>query len=259
MIKKIKNIINRRGKAKKCSVCGNSMAHFEDIENHKKNNSEFLKKLDVVGMQTTNFRCVFCGSNNRLRLLFLFFDKLGLWQTFTNASILHIAPESQLCRKIISLNVGNYIVGDLNPNRYNNLSDCNIKIQEIDATDIQYPSEKFDIILFSHILEHIPEDKKALNELYRVLKKDGYIIIQTPYSKFLKHSFFDENIRTEEDRLYFYGLHDHVKLFSEQDLIKSITDAGFLPKIKKTTDYFSEAEMLSYGLERNEDLLMFTK
>lgn len=247
------------GKNKHCSVCGNSMSHFADLDQKKQNNSEFLAKLQMVGMKTTDFNCIFCGSNNRLRLLFLFFDKLDFWKDLEQKKILHFAPEVQLLRKIKEISFDKYVIADLNPHRYQELNDGKIQIQQIDATKIDFPAESFDVIFFSHILEHIEKYQNALNELYRVLKPGGKIILQTPYSKLLQSNFSDLNISSEDQRLYFYGLQDHVRVFSESELLKSIENTGFMSEIKRISDYFTADEISSYGLDSNEDLLLFTK
>ncbi len=46
-------------------------------------------------------------------------------------------------------------------------------MKEIDVTRITYDSNTFDVILCSHVLEHVPDDDKAMRELYRVLKPNG--------------------------------------------------------------------------------------
>ncbi|AZI21923.1 class I SAM-dependent methyltransferase [Chryseobacterium taklimakanense] len=259
MIKKIRNIINRRGKNRKCSVCGNTMAHFEDLEEKKQNKSEFLSKLQMVGMKTTDFNCVFCGSNNRLRLIFLYFEKLDFWKNFAHKSVLHFAPEVQLFRKLQVIPLEKYIIGDIDPERYKELNNGKIEIVKIDATQINLPDNSTDFIFFSHILEHIENYQKALSELFRVLKPGGKVILQTPYSKLLKRNFSDENIRSADQRLFFYGLQDHVRIFSETELLGAIKNVGFISEIKKISDFFSTEEIQKYGLDSNEDLLLFSK
>jgi ubiquinone/menaquinone biosynthesis C-methylase UbiE len=39
---------------------------------------------------------------------------------------------------------------------------------------------KFNILVASHVIEHIPDDLKAINETYKVLKKGGKAFILTP-------------------------------------------------------------------------------
>jgi len=67
----------------------------------------------------------------------------------------------------------NYLTADLNSPL------ANIKM---DIRNINFPSKYFDAIICNHVLEHIEDDRKAMSELYRVLKPNGWAILQVPYS-----------------------------------------------------------------------------
>ena len=44
-----------------------------------------------------------------------------------------------------------------------------------------FQNNSFDIILCNHVLEHVEDDKKAIKEINRVMKKDGFSILQVPF------------------------------------------------------------------------------
>ena len=128
--------------------------------------SEFRKRLDGVGSDTDNFGCMYCGSTDRERHLFMFFDKLMLWETMKQGKILHFAPERHLSIKISEQAPLEYVRGDLYPQKS--------AIRKIDATAIPFSNDTFDFLIANHLLEHIPDYCKALSEFFRVLKPRGY-------------------------------------------------------------------------------------
>ena len=61
---------------------------------------------------------------------------------------------------------------------------------KVDITAIQYSNNYFDIIICNHVLEHVLEYEKAIKEIFRVLKKGGIAIVQTPFFQKNQKSFF---------------------------------------------------------------------
>lgn len=156
-----------------------------------------------------NFQCVYCLSHDRERHLFMYFDKLDIWKNFSKALIPHIAPEYHLSKRIKEMKLERYIMGDLFA--YNDTS-----ITRVDITEMQFESNSFDYIICNHVLEHVKDVEKALNEIFRVLKPKAYAILQPPFSKLLSNNFEEEKINTDELRYFFYGQEDHLRLFSEK-------------------------------------------
>jgi SAM-dependent methyltransferase len=173
--RKFKNEINKAisklGNKRCCYICGKKFNSFNKFRNGSKGINEFRKKLNGVGSDADNFGCIYCGSNDRERHLFMFFDKLMLWDSIENKRILHFAPEKHLQVKISEQNPVEYIKADLNPAREG--------ILKINATSVPYGDDTFDFLIANHILEHIPTYKKALSEFYRVIKPGGFAILQT--------------------------------------------------------------------------------
>ena len=189
---KIETVLNKNGRKRKCYICKGTFNHFLSYMGGTKNVSPWFQKLKEVGSDIDNFYCPHCESLDRERHLFMYFDKLGLWDKIKGAHVLHFAPEFQVEKKIQSLSPRTYIKADLYP-----LDDS---IQRMDATMIPFGDATFDFLLFNHILEHIPDYKKALAELYRVLKPGAIAIMQTPFSRLLQCNFEDEGINTGELR-----------------------------------------------------------
>jgi SAM-dependent methyltransferase len=137
--------------------------------------------------------------------------------------------------------VGSDISGDF-------LSDFHYDITHIDAE-----SDKFDVIICYHVLEHVENDDRAMKELYRVLKKGGSCIIQTPFKE--GNIYEDPSINTEIDRLRHFGQKDHVRIYSVSGLKERLVACGF----QVTTKQFHEPEENKFGFKTNEEVLIGTK
>jgi SAM-dependent methyltransferase len=251
LYKKVSVLRNKRGNKKKCYICGNRFNSFLKYKDGYKNYPEFRKKLKIVGSDLNNFSCIYCKSNDRERHLFMYFDKLNLWDIITNGKVLHFAPENHLADKIKNLNPPLYVKADLFPNSE--------EIEKIDITKIPYEDKSFDIVICNHVLEHVPDYKKALSEIYRVLKPSGKAVLQTPYSELLKEHFEDENINTDELRDFFYGQKDHVRIYSKQELLKDLQNTSFKLNVIKHSELFSISDSDYYGVNQLEDLLCIEK
>jgi predicted SAM-dependent methyltransferase len=244
-------MINRLGKYKECYICKTTFYRFSKFRGGMKKRPEFIRKLDTVGSDTDNFRCFYCQANDRERHLFMFFDKINLWDKIKGSRILHFAPEKNLSVKICQLSPLEYIKGDLHP------KDGTIK--KIDATQIEFANEIFNFIICNHVLEHIPDYLQAIKEIYRLLKPGGIAILQTPYSKFLKQNFEEQNINTDQLRYYFYGQSNHVRLFSEKHFFNDLKKVGFNLNIVLNKDCFDNQKCYYYGVNKKEDLVMVVK
>jgi len=251
ILREITKVVNRLGAKRKCYICGKKFNNFAKHRGGSKNTSQFRKKLNSVGSDKDNFRCMYCGCHDRERHLFMFFDKLMLWERMKNGKILHFAPEKHLQLKISQQAPLEYVKADLYPKNHD--------IQKIDATEIPFSNDIFDFIIANHILEHIPDYHKALSEFYRVIKPGGIAILQTPYSRLLKNNFEDEGIDNDDLRLFFHGQEDHVRTFGEHQFLKSLEEAGFSLKVKKHADYFDTNDAYYYGVPIKEDLIMMEK
>jgi hypothetical protein len=125
-----------------------------------------------------NAWCPGCGSLERHRLAWMVFEqKTNLFDPFEK-SLLHIAPEPVMRDKFRNLSYLDYLSADL--------SDPWATVK-MDITDIPYPDNAFNVIYCSHVLEHIPNDRQAMRELYRVLKPNGVALFMVPVTR-EKHS-----------------------------------------------------------------------
>lgn len=178
----------------------------------KKNFKKFLPKGNVKRL---NAQCPYCGSLERNRLLLFYLENETLiFKQYS--SLLHIAPE-QCLSTIFKKSDLEYIDGDINAALARNV---------VDITQIQYPNDYFDFIICSHVLGHIPDERKAIQELKRVAKPDGMVLIMTLLDTNSELTFEDSDLTTNEERLRYYGEEDLCRLHG-LDFAKRIEREGF--------------------------------
>jgi len=127
-----------------------------------------------------------------------------------------------------------------------------------DLTELPFQDETFDCILCYHVLEHIEDDIKALSEMYRILKKDGWAIIQSPFDKTSEQSLEQNDVITPVDRKKIYGQDDHVRIYG-RDFIKRIESTGFVVNEDDFINKFNDSEIIRFGLDREEIINFCTK
>lgn len=246
---------NALGSKHECYICKGKFRSFYPYRNGRIKRSEFMRQMNVVGSDTINFGCPYCHANDRERHLFLYFDRLKLWERFGGAHILHFAPERNLSKRIKECLPAQYVQADYYPE---DLYGKNPEIQRVDATNIQFDDTTFEGLICNHVLEHVPDSHKALSEFYRILKPGGFGILQTPYSARLSHTIEDPGIDTESLRLAVYGQEDHSRLFG-RDFFQFIKDEGFILKVCRHEDVATLDEACYFGINPKEDLILVQK
>jgi predicted SAM-dependent methyltransferase len=162
--------------------------------------------------------------------------------------MLHIAPEPYM-RIIFEENSSvEYKSGDLQ-NEWRSS-------EKIDITDIQYPDNAFDVIYCSHVLEHVPEDRKAMNELYRVLTPGGWAVLQVPISG--EETYEDPSVTDPEERRRLFGSRDHVRQYG-RDYKDRLRAAGFVVREYLASDVVGEENLETMGVIEDESVFYCTK
>ena len=180
-------------------------------------------------------------SLERHRLLWLYLQNETNFFS-SKIKILHIAPEQAFFKFLKSLNNKNYITFDLN----SPLADV-----KGDICKMPFDDNFFDLILCNHVLEHIDDDKKAMQELFRVLNKNGTAILQVPIDLEKKETFEDVNVKTKQERMEKFGQYDHVRIYG-RDYFKKLEKIGFHVEQNKYASNFSKIEIKKYSIVENE-------
>lgn len=155
-------------------------------------------------------------SLERHRLLWLYLKNETSFFT-KPLKILHFAPEQAFYKRFRKLPLLDYTTTDLN----SPLADIKADICNLPFTD-----NEFDIVLCNHVLEHIPDDTKAMQELYRILKPGGMGIFQIPQDLSRETTFEDNSITDPKKRAEIFGQYDHVRVYG-RDYFDKLRSIGF--------------------------------
>ena len=119
---------------------------------------------------------------------------------------------------------------------------------------LPYKSESFDWVIANHVLEHVKDENKALEEIHRVLKTGGHLIAQVPISRRLGTTRFTEKSLSKKERINQYGQFDHLRLHGE-DYPHIVSKFGF----QFEPYQMSENEANGYRMNPEETLFHFYK
>ena len=167
-----------------------------------------------------NARCPKCGSLERNRLYYLYLKRSVPKEK--PLRLLHFAPERILTGLFKSFSNIEYLSADINKD---------VAMLKEDITNISFEDNSFDVIFCSHVLEHIEDDKKAMKELRRVLKPEGFAIIQVPI-KDIDRTFEDFSIKDPAEREKIFGQKDHVRNYG-RDYVDRLKESGFNVKVDR--------------------------
>ena len=117
----------------------------------------------------------------------------------------------------------------------------------LDLTALDLPDRSVDVLLCSHVLEHIVDDRKAMAEICRVLRDEGWALVNVPSDPRRDSTYEDWSITTSEERLKAFGQQDHVRIYGSQDFMSRLRDAGLTVIRDPVT--FSEADRRRYLLD----------
>jgi SAM-dependent methyltransferase len=131
--------------------------------------------------------------------------------------VLHFAPEQAFYKRFRNQKNLDYTTTDLN----SPLADV-----KADICNLPFKDEEFDVIFCNHVLEHIPDDTKAMQELYRILKKGGMGIFQIPQDLSREKTFEDNSITDRKERAKIFGQYDHVRIYG-RDYFDKLRSIGF--------------------------------
>lgn len=215
------------------------IAYFYKGSAYQCNLCDFKLSKFVV---TENFGsiCPKCGSISRNRRLWTLIE-----DNIENKKVLHFSPSQSLKKQIEKANTQEYITTDY-LGEFQAMKKLNIEA-------IDEPDNYFDIIICYHVLEHVTQDKKAMQELYRILKPNGVCYIQTPFKE--GKNYEDNSITTKEARLKHFGQEDHLRVYSVSGLSTRLKEAGFKIKIS----HFKEEETNELGFSINENIIIASK
>ncbi|MDX1279152.1 class I SAM-dependent methyltransferase [Oceanihabitans sediminis] len=193
------------------------------------------------GTQRNNVLSPSTLSLERHRLLWLYLKRETDFFT-ANKSVLHFAPEQCFLNRFKKLKNLDYTTTDL---------ESPIADVKADICNLPFADNSYDVILCNHVLEHIPDDTKAMQELYRVLKPGGYAILQIPQDLSREKTFEDDSITDKKERAKIFGQYDHVRVYG-RDYFDKLRSIGFQVAEVDFTSNFTKEEIEKYCLAKGE-------
>lgn len=163
--------------------------------------------------------------------------------------ILHFAPEQAFYKRFKKMRNIDYTTTDLN----SPLADV-----KADICNLPFPDNAFDVILCNHVLEHIPNDTKAMQELYRIMKIGGWGIFQIPQDLKREKTFEDDSITDKKERARIFGQYDHVRIYG-RDYFDKLRSIGFTVEEVDYTQILPPDAVQKYRLAQGEIIPLVKK
>ena len=222
-------------------MCG---AHLRDFLPGGESHPVLAEKSVIGGGVRSNMTCPVCLSFDRERAIYLHLNNRP-HMLVRGTKLLHIAPERNLGAWLRSLPELDYVSADLDR------TDVDLKL---DLTDIALPDATFHAVICNHVLEHIPDDGKAMSEIVRILKPGGWAIIQVPISLSLSQTYEDFSITDPAGRERAFGQNDHVRIYA-MDYVDRLKRAGFEVRVcPQSTD-----DVARFGLIEKENVFVASR
>jgi SAM-dependent methyltransferase len=236
----------------RCPVCGVHLRAFKPIwKSYLRHAREFGYVHSVSDIETLNlaaYSCPACDAADRERLYALYFDRvLPTLERTRRYRLVEFAPGPgrALQRKLAAHPSIEYRSADL---MLQTVDD------RLDITDMRtYADASVDFFLCSHVLEHVPDDHKAMRELHRILKPGGFGIVMVPLVHGLEETQEDPSVNTPELRWKYYGLGDHLRQYGKRDFLARLAAAGFQVD-QLGLDYFGKESFHHAGIAEDSVL-----
>lgn len=191
--------------------------------------------------------CPLCLSHPRHRQAWLFFKARTNLFDSRPRRLLHFAPENIFIQKFRSIPCVDYLSVDL---------DSPHAMRHMDITAMDFPNDSFDAIYCSHVLEHVPDDRKAMCEMFRVLRPGGWAVVQVPVSESPTQE--DPSVTDPCERLRIFGQCDHVRFYG-LDITERLREAGFDVQTIRGSDLASDADRERFGFSGKSPLFFCVK
>jgi SAM-dependent methyltransferase len=162
-------------------------------------------------------------------------------------SLLHVAPEYEISNRLRRAQFLDYWTSSF---------DGRDTRAKIDITNISFPDNHFDTIYCSHVLEHVTEDRKAIRELWRVLKPGRWALLQVPVIPGLTITLEDASVVDPNERTRLYGQWDHVRAYGS-DYPHRLREAGFNVTIFRAVDILSPKRITQWGIDTSQEPIFY--
>jgi SAM-dependent methyltransferase len=211
------------GTTYQCPVCGIGLRAFRPMwKSYWRDVEKFKPVHAATAMETFNLAaisCPRCDALDRDRLTAIYLDQV--FRTFDRGRkyrLIEFAPGNPLPAWLKRHAFIDYRSADLSRKTVD---------ERVDLTAMDgYPDKSIDILLCSHVLEHVPDDRKAMREIRRVLKLDGFAVLLVPLVIGVDETHEDPSMDTEALRWKYFGMGDHVRQYGKRDFVDRLEEAS---------------------------------
>jgi len=240
-----------RGQNVACPICG--LGFRKMLPGGFQSDVITEKEIIGAGLRDNNI-CPYCLSTDRDRLVFLYLKyKADIFNK--RLKILHVSPEPALYQVISRIQGIDYTIGT----KYAEGSYYPAEITFFDLTGMPHQDNTFDLVICNHVLEHIPNDLQAMQEIHRILKPGGEAILQVPISYKIEKTLEDDTVVTEADRHRIFGQFDHVRIYGP-DYQQRLESVGFTVNVHHPGDEnWPHEDITKYALNQKEPLFVAHK
>lgn len=238
-------------KAKRCNVCGSDVFFLPILPGYEMMRKKYgflYWDADFQLESKENYKCPVCGAYDRDRLMIAFLKEVRA-EAGEKLRMLQVAP---------SLSIERYALGreDIQ------YESTDLIMQGVTfQADLQHMNmvkdETYDIIVCSHVLEHVEDDARAMNELYRILKPEGLCLVLVPLIVG-KQDTEEQWGSTEEENWRRFGQGDHCRFYGRNDFIQRLKEAGFYVN-ELGKEWFGEEFYQLYGFDELSIMYVATK
>ncbi|PSB55170.1 methyltransferase domain-containing protein [Chamaesiphon polymorphus] len=237
-----------------CPTCSSSVARFNRLPDFYYENLDahghIFSTFQVETLNYLQYSCPVCNASDRDRLYSLYFQK-EISEIREDFRLLDIAPSGSL---------QNFIKAKYPHIDYRSADMMMEGVDDVvDITQMSlYRDNTFNFFICSHVLEHIDDDRKAMSELYRVLKPGAKGILMVPIVLTLSEDYENPEAKTPEDRWKYFGQDDHVRVYSKRGFIDKLSATGFTVT-QLDINYFGAEAFNKHGIHSRSILYIVEK
>lgn len=230
-----------------CPFCGLQSCKLDSAGIDNATNRDYK----IIGAGLRYAKCPICKSIDRTRLVYTYLKYEKNIFAHPQTRVIHIAPEMVLADKFFEANFTNYSCGDF----YAEGQHANYPnfVKQMDIQNLPFKDGSFNVVICNHVLEHVQDDRKSMQEIFRVLCKGGWSILQVPISPILEKTIENPSITDGQMLEKLFGQKDHVRLYG-MDYVSRLESCGFNVECIKLANKYP-----NYGLNPLETLFIAHK
>ena len=181
-----------------------------------------VQQRQIVGaLPFANDICPVCYGASRTRLMCHYLERV-VGVGGRPVRLLHVAPDIGMYYWLRKRPQLDYVPADLMPERYSIVPN----VRKEDLNQLSFSDASFDVVVVSHVLEHVPDDRQAMSEVRRVLKSDGYGLFMGPEAIDGGETVEDPTIVDPDERKRLFAQRDHVRVYSREDFAQRLRQCG---------------------------------